>query len=69
MGCDDVLDGRAVLGFLKTKGVDQDLAPRNRRGHALEFGKLPARCREGLQYGRLVEAGGVEGREGGTSVI
>src|SRR5688572_13671156 len=65
MGGDDVLNGRAVFGFLKPKGVDQDALVWNRRRDALEL-RQPATGRgQLLQDVRPVETHRGYGPEGG----
>jgi hypothetical protein len=42
MGGDDVFDGRTVLGFLHTEGIDENALVGNRGGNPLELGKFAA---------------------------
>ncbi|MNE73233.1 hypothetical protein D3C80_1692320 [compost metagenome] len=60
MGGDDVFDGRAVLGFLHTEGIDQDALVRNGRGHPLEFGQGAARRIQPLEDRPRFETGGIQ---------
>ncbi len=57
MGGDDVLDLRAVLGFLQAQGIDQDALVGYRRRQALQLFQLPAATCQLLQNGGIVKAG------------
>src|ERR1700679_2277752 len=72
MGCDNVLDRGAVLGFLQPQGVDEDALIRNRRSDTFQLRQLAAGHRQRLQNsGRLESAGRkpVESGNGGHKVL
>lgn len=56
VGGDDILDGRAVLGFLQAQRIDQNALVRDGCHHTLEFGQLTTGGRQLLQDDRRFEA-------------